>query len=56
MDKNTVIGLLLMAAVFFGFMWLSPRQTPSEDSGTEEATEMSAQVANTIDSLTSVEW
>ena len=36
-------------------MWLSPRQTPSEDSGTEEATEMSAQVANTIDSLTSVE-
>ncbi len=55
MDKNTVIGLLLMAAVFFGFMWLSPRQTPSEDSGTEEATEMSAQVANTIDSLTSVE-
>ena len=25
MDKNTIIGLLLMAAVFFGFMWFAPK-------------------------------
>ena len=25
MDKNTVIGLILMAAVFFGFMWFAPK-------------------------------
>ena len=25
MDKNTIYGLLLMAAIFFGFMWLQPK-------------------------------
>ncbi|MBQ7942193.1 MAG: membrane protein insertase YidC [Muribaculaceae bacterium] len=28
MDKNTIVGMLLMAAVIFGFMWL---QQPSEE-------------------------
>ena len=28
MDKNTLIGMLLMGAVVFGFMWL---QQPSEE-------------------------
>lgn len=25
MDKNTIIGIILMAVIFFGFMWLSPK-------------------------------
>ena len=28
MDKNTITGMLLMAAIIFGFMWL---QQPSEE-------------------------
>ena len=28
MDKNAIIGMLLMAAVIFGFMWLNQ---PSEE-------------------------
>ncbi|MCH5232138.1 MAG: membrane protein insertase YidC [Muribaculaceae bacterium] len=35
MDRNTVIGLLLMAAVFFGFMWFAPKdkvELPAEDT------------------------
>ena len=28
MDKNTLIGLLLMAGIIFGFMWLNQ---PSEE-------------------------
>ena len=34
MDKNTVIGLILMAAVFFGFMWFAPKdkiEAPQDD-------------------------
>ncbi|MCH5229070.1 MAG: membrane protein insertase YidC [Muribaculaceae bacterium] len=34
MDRNTVIGLLLMAAVFFGFMWFAPKdkiEIPEEE-------------------------
>ena len=40
MDKNTVIGLLLMAAVFFGFMWLAPKdkvEVPEEEIPATEA-------------------
>jgi len=56
MDKNTVIGLLLMAAVFFGFMWLSPKKAPVEESyRTEEvANDMSAN-HTTVDSLSAAE-
>ena len=28
MDKNTIVGLLLMAAVFIGFSWYSQRNAP----------------------------
>lgn len=60
MDKNTVIGLLLMAAVFFGFMWLSPRKAPVEDTaGTSQtASKEQPAAAATIDSLsdTEKEW
>ena len=37
MDKNTLIGLLLMGLVIFGFMWLNPA-TPEEQTG-KQATE-----------------
>ena len=51
MDKNTVIGLILMAAVFFGFMWFAPKdkiEVPEEDIETTIPT--TAPVA-AIDSL-----
>ena len=55
MDKNTIYGLLLMAAVFFGFMWLTPRneadKTPADD---KSATPQEA-AATGPDQLTDVE-
>ena len=55
MDKNTIYGLLLMAAVFFGFMWLTPRneadKTPADD---KSATQQEA-AATGPDQLTDVE-
>lgn len=54
MDKNTLIGLLLMAAVFFGFMWFAPKQKvelPHEDTEVETP----KTTANVIDSLTPTE-
>ena len=55
MDKNTIYGLLLMAAVFFGFMWLTPRneadKTPADD---KSATQQEAP-ATGPDHLTDVE-
>ena len=59
MDKNTVIGLILMAAVFFGFMWFAPKdkiEVPEEDI---ETTQTAPVVSNTaIDSLspTELKW
>ena len=36
MDKNTVTGLILMALVFFAFMWLRPKNEPvATDSQTD---------------------
>ena len=52
MDKNTVIGLLLMAAVFFGFMWFAPKdkvEVPEEEAPAQ--VETTAPVA-ALDSLT----
>lgn len=38
MDKNTIYGLLLMALVFFGFMWLQPKNEEKKvDSEIESA-------------------
>lgn len=54
MDKNTVIGLLLMAAVFFGFMWLTPRYTPESESEDVESVQPSAQ-PGTADMLSETE-
>ena len=50
MDKNTAIGLMLIAAVFFGFMWFAPKekvQIPQEEAETEQT----AVNMNAIDSL-----
>lgn len=33
MDKNTIYGLILMALVFAGFMWLSPKPENGGDTG-----------------------
>ena len=55
MDKNTIYGLLLMAAVFFGFMWLTPRNTSQTDEAQEEQAQARQPAAMTVDSLTSTE-
>ena len=36
MDKNTITGLLLLALVIFGFMWLSPKDDGSADTAKQE--------------------
>ncbi len=54
MDRNTVIGLLLMAAVFFGFMWLTPRDVP-ESEPEDSATEIPSPATTTVDSLSDTE-
>ena len=54
MDKNTGIGLLLMAAVFFGFMWLSPKKEAAIDSDDDTPAQVARQPLTT-DSLSSTE-
>lgn len=39
MDKNTIAGLVLMALVFVGFMWLSPKNEPAKDTPATEQTD-----------------
>lgn len=54
MDKNTIYGLLLMAAVFFAFMWLQPKkENPDSEAADRNRTEQA--VAPTVDSLTDTE-
>ncbi|MDE6668600.1 MAG: membrane protein insertase YidC [Muribaculaceae bacterium] len=56
MDKNTISGLILMAVVFFAFMWLSPKDNPSAESADTDKTEQAAvPVPTSIDSLSSNE-
>ncbi|MDE6826754.1 MAG: membrane protein insertase YidC, partial [Paramuribaculum sp.] len=63
MDKNTITGLLLMAAVVLGFMWLNK---PSEEelARQREAAEMQARAESeksdngavlTVDSVSAAE-
>lgn len=42
MDKNTIYGLILMALIFVGFMWLSPKNEQSAESSSPAATEQAA--------------
>ncbi len=55
MDKNTGIGLLLMAVVFFGFMWLSPRNVPESEPEERENVQSTAPHASSVDSLSATE-
>lgn len=59
MDKNTVYGLVLMALVFFGFMWLTTpdRQTAQEQQQTDQSEPPKAQEqAAALFSDTEHEW
>ena len=57
MDKNTIIGIILMAAVFFGFMWLSPKQNDKKGGAPDggRQTEQTTQPAATASTLTAQE-
>ena len=54
MDKNTIYGLILMAAIFFAFVWFSPK--PEANTDAEAKTEQIVDNAATgVDSLTATE-
>ena len=57
MDKNTIIGILLMAVVFFGFMWLSPKNNDKKGGSPDGTTKTEQVAANPLgaDSLTAQE-
>ena len=56
MDKNTIYGLLLMALVFFAFMWMSPKKENTETvSESVNQTEQTSSATLTPDSLSATE-
>ena len=55
MDKNTGIGLLLMAVVFFGFMWLSPRNVPESEPDDSEIVQPASSQSGSVDALSDTE-
>ena len=57
MDKNTVIGMLLMCAVIFGFMYLQPKEekTPNKQQATTTQNATDPAVSASVDTLTSAE-
>lgn len=55
MDKNTIYGLILMALVFFGFIWLSPKKDAGNDSNAPGSQQMEQSAAAAPDSLTAQE-
>lgn len=54
MDKNTVYGLLLMAVVFFGYLWLRPKPV-NPDTNEETRTETVNRQQQNIEPLTQTE-
>ena len=54
MDKNTIYGIILMAVVFFAFMWLSPKNEVKKDKVNQATTEIQ-QAAPALDSLSAQE-
>ena len=58
MDKNTVLGLVLMGLVIFGFTMLnSPEQESSQPTPEQtEKAETKKQAQQTVDSLNADEW
>lgn len=57
MDKNTVIGMLLMCAVIFGFMYFQPKEenTPNKQQATTTENSTSKATNASIDTLTAAE-
>lgn len=43
MDKNTIYGLILMALVFFGFMWLNPKKEQPAENVSEKTEKVETQ-------------
>ena len=58
MDKNTVIGMLLMCAVIFGFMYFQPKDENAQNKQQAQTTEKTANNAASnasVDTLTAAE-
>ncbi len=55
MDKNTIYGLILMALVFFGFMWLSPKEERKADNNNDNPDTTESVVPLGTDSLSAQE-
>lgn len=61
MDKNTIIGIVLMALVFFGFMWLSPKNNDKDDTvalsetPAQQTAQAKQQITDTL-SLQELKW
>lgn len=57
MDKNTILGLLLMGAVIFGFTWLNaPDESQVSKSNEEVAKKKSSEMSLVGDSISAKEW
>ena len=57
MDKNTLIGLLLMGLVIFGFMWLNPapEEQPQQQTAETAAAKGDDTPATVADSINATE-
>lgn len=57
MDKNTILGLLLMGAVIFGFTWLNAPDESQVSKSNEEVTQgKTSEVPLVGDSISAKEW
>ncbi|MBQ4008913.1 MAG: hypothetical protein II603_10285, partial [Muribaculaceae bacterium] len=60
MDKNTVIGMLLMCAVIFGFMYCQSNNKETQQAGNKQSSKTEknnkSNQAATIDSLSQDDW
>lgn len=57
MDKNTILGLLLMGAVIFGFTWLNAPDESQVSKSNEEVIEgKTSEVPLAVDSISAKEW
>ena len=56
MDKNTVTGLILMALVFFAFMWLRPKNEPVATDSQADNNKIENVAANDSLSANEREW
>ncbi len=54
MDKNQTIGMVLIMALLFGFMWLTPKESP-EAGADDDIAQAIPQTAARVDSLSATE-